>query len=141
MAPLLRQATRADVDGIFSVRYAVTENRLQPGKIDAEDVRREIEDSGRGWVVEVDGQIVGFAIGNLRSGNIWALFVLPGHQGQGHGQRLHDTMIAWLWSQGLTQLWLSTGIGSRAEAFYARNHWLADGPYSATDNRWRLTRS
>jgi GNAT superfamily N-acetyltransferase len=141
MPALLRQATRADIDAIFDVRYAVTENRLQPGKIDAEDVRREIEDSGRGWVVEVAGRIVGFAIGNALSGNIWALFVLPGHQGQGHGQRLHDSMVAWLWSQGLTQLWLSTGIGSRAEAFYARNGWQADGPYSATDNRWQLTRS
>ncbi len=51
-AALLRPATRADIPAIFDVRYAVRENTLRPGVISGEDVRRMIEDSGRGWVVD-----------------------------------------------------------------------------------------
>ena len=50
--PILRQARRDDIEAIWVVRYAVTENTLTRGKISDEDVRREIEDPGRGWVVE-----------------------------------------------------------------------------------------
>jgi GNAT superfamily N-acetyltransferase len=61
---------------------------------------------------------VAFAIGNATYGNIWALFVDPAHERRGHGRRLHDAMVAWLWSQGLRKLWLTTEPGTRAERFY-----------------------
>ena len=123
MTTLLRQATRADAAAIWDVRYAVRENTLRRGVLDDEDLRREIEDSGRGWVVEEDGHIVAFAIGNADSGNIWALFVHPDAEGRGHGGRLHDTMVEWLWSRGLGRLWLTTGVGTRAQGFYERRGW------------------
>ncbi|HEY6513856.1 MAG TPA: GNAT family N-acetyltransferase, partial [Burkholderiaceae bacterium] len=59
--------------------------------------------------------------------NIWALFVEAGHERLGYGRRLHDTMLAWLWSQGLQRLWLSTGPGTRAEGFYRAAGWRAVG--------------
>jgi len=124
---LLRQATRADVPGIWRVRYAVTENTLTPGRISDHDVRREIEVSGRGWVVERDGEIIAFAIGNLLSGNIWALFVHPAAQGHGHGGRLHDAMLAWMLARGTATPWLTTGPETRACAFYERRGWRRVG--------------
>ncbi|MGH8052074.1 MAG: GNAT family N-acetyltransferase [Arenimonas sp.] len=123
MKNTLRQATRNDIAGIFKVRYAVSENRLPAGILDDEDVRREIEDTGRGWVIEADGNILAFAIGNKESGNIWALFVAPEAEGNGYGRRLHDHMLAWLWSQELQKLWLTTGPGTRAQYFYEMLGW------------------
>lgn len=120
---VLRQATMADAAGIWTVRYAVTENTLTPGRISDEDLRREIEDTGRGWVIEEHGQVLAFAIGNAQSGNIWALFVLPAAQGHGHGSRLHDTMIGWLRGQQAPTLWLTTGQHTRAAGFYERRGW------------------
>ena len=71
MATELRQATREDAAGIWRVRYAVRENRLsRPGSITDDDLFEAIETSGRGWVVIDDGEVVGFAIGNARNGNI-----------------------------------------------------------------------
>jgi GNAT superfamily N-acetyltransferase len=106
---VLRQASMSDADSIWRVRYSVSENRLRPGRITNEDLRRELEDTGRGWVIEVDDSIEAFAIGNARTGNIWALFVLPQAQGRGYGSRLHYVMVSWLREQHVPLLWLTTG--------------------------------
>jgi GNAT superfamily N-acetyltransferase len=127
MAMNLRQALRAHVPDIQRVRRAVKENRLTTSVVTDEDVVEAIEHTGRGWVVEDDGRIVGFAIGNARTGNVWALFVDPDHEGRGHGRRLHDAMVAWLWAQGLTRLWLTTGAETRAARFYAAAGWRLAG--------------
>jgi GNAT superfamily N-acetyltransferase len=139
MTITLRQATREDSGGLWRVRHAVRENTLTPGRIGDEELFREIEETGRGWVVEVDGEVVAFAIGNARSGNVWALFVDPSAQGAGHGSRLHDTMVAWLWSQGLRTLWLSTGNDTQARGFYERRGWRNVGPYGQHEIRYELT--
>jgi GNAT superfamily N-acetyltransferase len=134
----IRQATRADSPALWRIRYAVTENTLTPGYIDDEDLRREIEDTGRGWVAEEGGEIVGFAIGNACTGNVWALFIDPAYQGRGHGARLHDTMVAWLGAQGLEMLWLTTGTETRARAFYERRGWRDGGPANAREHRYEM---
>lgn len=130
----------ADAAEIWRVRYAVQENTLTPGRISDEDLRREIEDEGRGWVAEQDGRIVAFAIGNARSGNIWALFVEPEAQGRGHGRALHELMVGWLWAQGLQTLWLSTGADTRARAFYEGLGWQCCGPYGRDELRYEMQR-
>ena len=127
MSATLRHADRADVAGIQRVRHSVRENRLVSRVIEDEEVVEAIERTGRGWVVEEDGQIIAFAIGNSSSGNIWALFVDPEHEGCGHGRKLHDEMLSWLWSIGLRRLWLSTSPGTRAQRFYERAGWQQYG--------------
>ena len=139
-APIeLRLATAADIPGMQDVRCAVRENALRTRTISAEAYRSQIEDSGRGWVAEVDGQIVGFAIGNAQTGNIWALFVHPEHTGQGHGRRLFSTMVDWLRAQGLQRLSLGTEPGTRAADFYRAAGWtelgLQDGEIRF-ERRW-----
>jgi GNAT superfamily N-acetyltransferase len=119
----LRQATRVDVAGIQRVRHAVRENRLVSTTISDDDVREAIERTGRGWVIESEGEVVAFAIGKASTGNVWALFVHPDHERQGYGRRLHDTMVSWLASQGVGRLWLTTEPGTRAQAFYEAAGW------------------
>ncbi|MBV8036356.1 GNAT family N-acetyltransferase [Roseateles sp.] len=125
----LRIATRADTAELWRVRYAVTENTLTPGCISDAELHAHLEDFGRGWVVELaplpDLRIAGFAIGDARNGNVWAMFVDPICHGQGHGRALHDAMVGWLFSTGLQRLSLGTQPGSRAEAFYRRAGWRA----------------
>lgn len=138
MTTLLRQAQRDDVAGIQRVRHAVRENRLTSGVITDDEVIDAIERSGRGWVVEHDGAVIAFAIGNAENGNIWALFVDPDHEAQGHGRRLHDQMVTWLWSRGLTRLWLSTTPGTRAERFYEHAGWQRCGTTADGEVRFEL---
>jgi GNAT superfamily N-acetyltransferase len=136
---ILRQAIAADLPGIWEVRYAVTENTLTPGVISDEDVRAAIEDTGRGWVIEENGRIEGFAIGNGHTGNVWALFVRPEAQGRGIGSRLHAAMIDWFRSQPVSSLWLTTGTGTRACAFYARHGWNDSGDAGRGETRYERT--
>ena len=137
---ILRQATRADAAGLWRVRYAVTENTLTPGYIGDDELFDQIERTGRGWVIEEGGEIVAFAIGNASDGNIWALFVDPAAQGRGHGTRLHDVMVAWMFEQGLERLWLGTGNETRARAFYEKLGWVENGPYGELETRYELER-
>jgi len=119
----LREARREDIPAMHRVRLAVTENRLTSAVISEADYIPFIESHGRGWVVEDQGQVTGFAIGDARDGNIWALFVDPDSEGRGYGRQLHDTTVAWLWAKGLRQLWLTTDAGTRAERFYEAAGW------------------
>ena len=109
------------------IRMAVRENRLRTSVVTEEHYVPAIETLGRGWVAEVEGRIVGFAIGNGETGNIWALFVDPEHEGRGHGRALHDVMVEWLFSRGLRHLWLGTDPGTRAERFYRAAGWRHTG--------------
>ena len=80
-----------------------------------------------------------FAIGNEQTGNIWALFVDPGHERRGYGRRLHDVMISWLFSQGLETLWLTTGQNTRAQGFYEAAGWQRTGTVTGGDVRYELS--
>lgn len=121
----VRLATEADIPAMHAVRTAVRENRLSdPGGVTSADYAAALSTLGCGWVAEAGGDIVGFAVG-YTSGNIWALFVHPEHEGRGHGKALHAAMVSWLWDQGLRRLWLTTSAGTRAEAFYRSLGWKA----------------
>ena len=106
---------------------SVSDNRLESTVITESDYASAIEPPGRGWVIEVQGDIVAFAAGNAANGNIWALFVHPAHERRGHGRRLHDTVVEWLSSQGTPRLWLTTQAGTPAERFYRAAGWRLVG--------------
>jgi len=137
-AGILRTAVVEDIPAIQRVRHSVRENRLVSAVVSDEDVRDAIERTGRGWVIESDGAVVGFAIGSSTNGNLWALFVHPEHERRGHGRRLHDTAVAWLWDQGLEKLWLTTEPGTRAQQFYERAGWHLAGPADHGELRYEL---
>ena len=120
------------------VRMSVRENRLRTRTITEADYVPVMEVNGRGWVIEESGEVVGFAVGDKRDGNIWALFVHPDHEGRGYGRQLHDAMVAWLWMQGLERLWLTTQPGTRAEAFYQAAGWRPAGRTDRGELRFEL---
>jgi GNAT superfamily N-acetyltransferase len=124
----LRQATRADIPGMHRVRLAVRENRLTSSAITEADYVPAIEVTGRGWVIDEGGHVRGFAVGHAITGNIWALFVDPDHEGRGFGRRLHDEMVTWLFAQGLPRLTLGTEAHTRAQRFYEAAGWRRTGP-------------
>jgi GNAT superfamily N-acetyltransferase len=112
----------------MEVRLAVRENVLRnPGLVTEADNIDYLTRRGKGWVAEVAGRIVGFAIADLQDHSIWALFIHPDYEGHGIGRALHDTMLSWYFQQTSTPPWLSTEAGSRAEAFYRKAGWRSTG--------------
>jgi GNAT superfamily N-acetyltransferase len=138
MKALQRSAQRADIAGMHRVRMSVHENRLVSMQLTEADYVDAIESRGRGWVVELDGTIVAFAIGDAINGSIWALFVEPGFEGRGFGRQLHDEMVSWLWQQGHERLWLTTDSGTRAQRFYEIAGWRIIGPAAREEVRLEL---
>jgi GNAT superfamily N-acetyltransferase len=140
VSAVLRQAMRDDLPDLLRVRYAVSENR--PSRIIPDSqVIEALELTGRGWVIELDGEIAAFAIGNAVTGSVFALFVDPSHQGHGYGRRLHDTVVEWLWSRGLDRIWLNTQPGTRAQLFYEKLGWLCRGTADSGQLRLELLKT
>lgn len=126
MAVIIRTAVASDIPAMHRVRLAVTENRLTSNITEASYVSA-IAEPGCGWVAIEGGIVIGFAVGNGATGNIWALFVDPDHEGLGIGRHLHDAMVRWLFGGGLPRLHLGTGAGTRAEVFYRQAGWRRTG--------------
>lgn len=127
---MIREATHDDIPQIQIVHNAVKENMLpDPALVTDTDCSEFLFERGKGWVCEINGRIVGFAIADLKENNIWALFVHPDFDRRGIGRRLHDVMLDWYFSQTETPVWLGTAPGTRAEGFYAAAGWQRDGMY------------
>ena len=137
----IRVATEADIPEMGRVRMSVRENRLASlSSLKAGETERLLCDDGRGWVSEVDGRIVGFAIADLSGANVYALFVEPGFERQGIGRLLHDTMMDWFFSNPVSTVWLSTDPSTRAEGFYRKAGWIASGEEANGEIRFEMTR-
>lgn len=122
------------------VRMSVLENRLVSMQLTDAHYLDAIEMRGRGWVIEVEGAIVAFAVGDTKDGSVWALFVDPRFEGRGFGRQLHDEMVSWLWQQGHERLWLTTDPGTRAHRFYEAAGWRVTGPGAHGELRLELSR-
>ncbi|RZJ65286.1 MAG: GNAT family N-acetyltransferase [Flavobacterium sp.] len=137
---IFREAIASDIDQIQIVRNSVTENTLSnPALVSNDDCREFLFERGKGWVCEIDSEIVGFAIADLREDNIWALFLHPKFEKRGIGRRLHDIMLDWYFSQDKNHVWLGTSAGTRAEEFYRRSGWTQNGMHG-NEIKFEMTR-
>ena len=137
----IRLAAVADIQAMHDIRLSVRENQLEdPGSVQPEDYRYRLEVSGRGWVAETDGRVVGFAIGEASTGSVWALFVDPAWEGRGVGRTLQTVMLEWLFAAGAETVCLSTTPGTRAERFYLASGWTAAGSEMNGEARYILLR-
>lgn len=135
-----REARFEDIAGIQRVRNSVHENKLSdPALVSDRDVEDYILHRGKGWVCEMNGKIVGFAIADLQDNNIWALFLQPEYERMGIGQQLHDIMMKWYFGQTEKTVWLSTAPGTTAEIFYRKNGWNEIGIHGKGELKFEMT--
>jgi GNAT superfamily N-acetyltransferase len=121
---IFREANIEDIPALSEIRLSVQENVLSnPELITREMYETHLRDIGKGWLCEMDGEVVGFSIASLRDASIWALFVKPAHEGKGMGKRLLDLATAWLFERGVSSIVLSTAVGTRAGRLYEGLGW------------------
>lgn len=137
----LREATIDDVEQIQIVRHTVRENILSnPDLVTDQDCVEYLTLRGKGWVCEMDKQIVGFAIADLKEDNIWALFLRPEYEGKGIGQLLHNKMLDWYFTSGREKVWLGTSPNTRAECFYRKSGWKQTGFHGIDELKFEMTK-
>ncbi|WP_316850730.1 GNAT family N-acetyltransferase [Pedobacter agri] len=121
---IYREAKTTDIPQMQIVRHTVKENTLSnPALVTDADCEAFITQRGKGWVCEVDDEIVGFSIVDLQENNIWALFLRPEFEGKGIGKALQRLMMNWYFSQTKEKVWLGTAPNTKAEKFYELQGW------------------
>lgn len=136
---LIRPIEFRDLSEVIDVRGATRENpfsreALRNLGITEDSTTELLRTTHRGWLCEVNGRIVGFAIGDGKTGELWVLAVLPEFEGRGIGSRLLARVETWLASVGWKEFWLWTSSDpkKRAYAFYLARGWLVSETKSDT---------
>lgn len=73
----------------------------------------------KGWLEERARQIVAFSMADRADASIFALFVLPGYEGRGLGNRLLDLAVDWLRANGAERAWLTHRKHGRPGSMHA----------------------
>jgi len=134
-----REATVNDVAQIHRIQTIARENHSSSLRDSTpEDYQELIKEHGKGWVCELEDTILGCAIVNLEDASVWALFVLPEHEGNFIGRTLHDIMTSWCFARGLPKLTLTTKPNSRAEQFCLKSGWVKTGTEPNSEVRFEL---
>ena len=124
----IREAKIDDIKQIQIVRNSVKENTLSnPNLVTDEDCKEFMTIRGKGWVCEIEDEIVGFSIADLKGNNIWALFLKPEFEKKGIGKQLHDIMLDWYFKQTMDNVWLGTAPNTNAAMFYRKAGWTEIG--------------
>lgn len=128
-----REITIADIPDLFAVRVATHENKLSPEELTAlgitpETVTEKLKGSFKGWLCKADEKVVGFAMGDKSSGELWVIAVLPEYIGKKVGSTLLLLVENWLVESGCTRLWLTTDVDPslKAYSFYLQHGWVDD---------------
>ena len=138
LEPRLRPAVPADLPRIHHVRHGVVENRLlNPALVSDEEVAWYMAEAIFLVSEDADG-VQGFCCVNHQTGYVWALFVIDGQQGRGHGTRLLDAAMDRLRALGHRQAFLSTGVATRAAGFYRARGWALMGVGMSGEAVFRL---
>lgn len=136
----IREAKIGDIKQIQFVRNSVRENTLSdPNLVTDQDCEEFISKRGKGWVCEIDNTVVGFAIADLQENNIWALFIHPDFEKRGIGQKLHQIMLDWYFTQTRKTVWLGTAFNTRAERFYRAAGWKEVGMHGTKEIKFEMT--
>lgn len=127
------EINHTDIPELFVVRVATRENALSLREleilgINEESVAQMLNTSHRGWLCEEGDRVVGFAMGDRRTGELWVIALLPDWEEKGIGKLLMEKVESWLWSEGFTNIWLTTDIdiSLRAYGFYLHLGWYDD---------------
>jgi GNAT superfamily N-acetyltransferase len=126
----IRPIAPADIPDLFRVRTVTDENRLTLEELAAlgineQSVAEKLRGNFKGWLCEDNGAVVGFAMGDKSTGEMWVIAVLPSHICRGIGGALLEKVDGWLFSEGCQELWLTTDIDPslRAYTFYIKHGW------------------
>lgn len=141
MTKSFRKMTVDDVPAVLDVRFSTIENAItlerleQDYGITPESIVASMATHVRGWLCEVDGEVVGFAMGDRANGEVQVVAVRPGHEGKGIGGKLLALTCDWLFAEGHDEVWLMSNPdpGVRAYGFYRKLGWCPTGEIKGED--------
>lgn len=146
MQMLIRVATPDDIDTLFAIRTSVVQNHLSREQMTALGITPQVlADSIRAapcvWIAEVEGRPAAFSMVDRAAGEVFAMFVQPGYEGQGLGRRLMEVAEAALFEQHERLFLITDGRDEiRANGFYQRLGWSMVDRLEGDDVRYEKSR-
>lgn len=146
MVAVLRQATPDDIELLFDIRTSVSQNHLSREQmhdlgITADALADAIGNGPCAWIAEWRHEAVGFAMVDQEAGELFALFVRPGHEGKGLGRMLLQRAEESLFEHhDVIHLTTDGDETIRANGFYRRSGWLCTGAVDERDVRFEKRR-
>ncbi len=147
MQMLIRVATPDDIDTLFAIRTSVVQNHLSREQMTALGITPQVlADSIREapcvWIAEVEGRPAAFSMVDRAAGEVFAMFVQPGYEGQGLGRRLMAVAEAALFEQHERLFLITDGRDEiRANGFYQRLGWSKVDRVEGDDVRYEKSRA
>ena len=93
----------------------------------------------KGWVCEIDKQIVRFSVVGLVQRNVLVLFIIPEFKGKGIVGAIKDLMLERHFKQIKETIWLGTEPKTKAENFFKRSDWIEVGIHGETETKMEMT--
>lgn len=127
-ANIVRLASANDVSAIFTVRTSYKDIQLSYDALYefdlTEGILTDFIASSCVWVAEANAQVVGFVIADMEGGCVFAVFLLPEHEGRGMGRLLMAEAERHLFIRH-HEIWLETDghEAIRANGFFRKCGW------------------
>jgi len=144
----IREINKSDIEEILTVRTSTIENHFSLNDladigITKQSVSGWLDDSIKGWVCEISGQIVGFTMGDSKTAEILVISIYPEYEKLGIGKKLMTKAQNWLWSFGHNSLWLwsNPDTSVRAYGFYRKLGWEPTGETEGNNEKLILKES
>lgn len=135
-----REITIKDIPELFIIRTMTRENTLSIDELAQHNITQASIANAlladvKGWLCEIKGKIIGFAMGNKITGEMLVIALLPNYEKLGIGKQLLTLVENWLFSQGHNELWLTTSPDPkiRSNGFYKKLGWTATGIMQGND--------
>ena len=132
---VFRETRLSDIDALFDVRGRTRQNPLSRADLAQLGITPQTTAAAFGggeivgYVCTCDEHVVGFCSGEIGSGEILVLAVLPDYEGRGVGKQLLASVVARLLRAGAHRLWLAAAADPnvRAHGFYRSLGWRPTG--------------
>ncbi len=139
MSCSFRRAVPADAPACIHLRGLTRENAVPAERLAALGITAASWGEGirsgalPGWVCEGEGEMAGYCFGDVASGEVVVLALLPAFEGRGIGRELLARVVALLRDHGHRRLFLGCAADPavRSHGFYRHLGWRSTGGVDA----------
>jgi GNAT superfamily N-acetyltransferase len=144
---VVREIDKSDIKDILDIRVSTKENHFSMAElaevgVTPESIAEWLDGSVNGWVCEMSGKPVGFALADSKTAEVLVVACYPEFEKKGIGKTLMHKIHDWLWSFGHNEIWLwsDPDPGVRAYGFYRKLGYKLTGTTKSNDEMLKLKR-